>query len=414
LDHAFRSAWSAIDVDLAGLSHQNIQRRSGPFRNTLDPQETLQLLNRSSSLRSRLSRTVAALLATVLLVAGGARLATLAAPGDSGPPTVATAQNVDWMSEEMARSLDLGFAVLVPTSIPAPYSSPPSVSASGGYYSLYWGPSGGFLEISGTVGGSLPAGSPADLNNELFINASVQGYPAIHDVTSIYDSVWWIAGGVLYQVNGLNVSIGSLDLANSLVTLVPPAPEPEPTEPPAEPTEEPAGEAESPTPDPDETPDSNATETPTPDPDETPDPDATETPTVTPEDEGADILSGPATVNSGASVSISVDGAEASDLIASDGAFVDTDGTGIVDVQDGNIAWRAPLVDEETTVTFQLLVSATGEFVDEFELTVTPIDESQLDEDSDGTQGALAPVVGGDGTGGAQEITVPFGTAPNP
>jgi hypothetical protein len=109
-----------------------------------------------------------------------------------------------------------------------------------------------------------------------------------------------------------------------------------------------------------------------------------------------------------------VEGAEASDLIASDGAFVDTDGTGIVDVQDGNIAWRAPIVDTETTVTFQLLISATGEFVDEFELTVTPIDESQLDEDSDGTQGALAPVVGGDGTGGTQEITVPFGTAPNP
>jgi hypothetical protein len=375
----------------------------------------LQLFHRPSPLSSFFSRKAVTFVAAVVLVVGGARGSVLAAPADLGQGSAASAQNVDWMSAETARSLDLGFSVLVPSFIPGPFSSEPSVSASGGYYSLYWGPSGRtFALVSGVVGGSLPAGSPADLNNELSINANVRGFDAINDITSISDALWWIEGGVLYKVETKDTSVSSMDIANSLVTLVPPEPEPEPTEEPAEPTEEPAAE-ETPTPDPDETPDPDATETPTPDPDETPDPDATVTPTVTPEaEEDANILAGPASVNSGASTSITVSGAEASDLIASDGVFVETGGTGIVDVQDGSITWRAPVVDTETVVTFQLLISATGEFVDDFEVTVTPIDESQLDEDSDGTQGALAPIVGGDGTGGSQEVTVPFGSAPNP
>ena len=60
----------------------------------------------------------------------------------------------------------------------------------------------------------------------------MQGYDAIHDVTSIYDNVWWIAGGVLYMVSSNNMTgVDSLTLANSLIALevpeyVPPTEEP--------------------------------------------------------------------------------------------------------------------------------------------------------------------------------------------
>ncbi|MBA2289976.1 MAG: hypothetical protein H0V98_06300 [Chloroflexia bacterium] len=136
------------------------------------------------------------------------------------------AQNVDWMTADQAATLDLSFNVMVPNGIPAPFAGSPSMSASSGYYSLYWVNYGGaptFLQITGEVGGSLPAGSPADLNQQLSINASVQGYEAIHDVTSIYDNVWWIAGGVLYTVSSNNMqSTDSLSLADSLIALQPP------------------------------------------------------------------------------------------------------------------------------------------------------------------------------------------------
>ncbi len=186
-----------------------------------------------------------------------------------GSPRLAVAQNVDWMSAEQAAQLDLGFTVLVPSWVPAPFGGSPSIQASGGYYSLYWMNGGGaptFLQITGEVGGSLPAGSPADLNNQLFINASVQGYDAIHDVTSIYDNVWWIAGGVLYTVSSNNMTgTDSLSLANSLIGLeapiyVPPTEEPTEvatetptevaTEAPTEVATDPATEAPVPTPTP--------------------------------------------------------------------------------------------------------------------------------------------------------------------
>ena len=145
-------------------------------------------------------------------------------------------QNVDYIGAGSGAALDLGFPVLVPAWVPAPFGGEPSIDAGGGYYSLYWMNGGGdptFLHVTGEVGGSLPAGSPYDLNIELFINASVQGYGAIHDVTPAYDAVWWQAGGVLYKVESRNSSTDSLSLANSLIAFqAPSAPEPEPTEPP--------------------------------------------------------------------------------------------------------------------------------------------------------------------------------------
>ncbi len=150
------------------------------------------------------------------------------------------AQNVDYIGPEAGAALDLDFPVLVPSWVPGPFGGSPSIDSGGGYYSLYWMNAGGeptFLQVTGQVGGALPAGSPYDLNVQLFINAQVQGYGAIHDVTPAYDTVWWIAGGVLYKVESRNSATDSLTLANSLITFVPPSapapqPEPEPTSPP--------------------------------------------------------------------------------------------------------------------------------------------------------------------------------------
>lgn len=176
----------------------------------------------------------------------------LATP-DSSAFFAARAQNVDWMTSSQAASLDLPFSVMVPTFIPAPFSGSPAMSGSGDYYSLYWVNYGGpptFLLITGEVGGTLPAGSPADLNIQLSVNASVQGNSAIHDVTSIYDNVWWIAGGVLYTVSSNNMTgSDSLSLANSLIELQPPVTqelEPvEPTSAPVQPTTAPSSQPDS-------------------------------------------------------------------------------------------------------------------------------------------------------------------------
>ena len=107
-----------------------------------------------------------------------------------------SSQNVDYMSADAASALDLDFTVLVPPYVPAPFSGEPAINAGGGSYSVYWIVTGGpptFLEVTGDVGGSLPAGSKDDLNNQLSVNASVQGHEASHDVTPTYDAAWWIA-----------------------------------------------------------------------------------------------------------------------------------------------------------------------------------------------------------------------------
>jgi len=182
--------------------------------------------------------------------------ASLAAPeGPASMHRAAPAQNVDYIGADSGAVLDLEFPVLVPGWVPAPFGGSPSIDAGSGHYSLYWMNSGGeptFLQVTGQIGGGLPAGSPFDLNVELFINASVQGYGAIHDVTPAYDAVWWIAGGVLYKVESRNSGTDSLTLANSLIAFVPPvvqeptSPPPEATLPLPEPTSAPLPEATSP------------------------------------------------------------------------------------------------------------------------------------------------------------------------
>lgn len=197
------------------------------------------------------ARGLSLLTAAVFAVGVGAPVV-VAAPDQVPSVTAMTReQNVDWMSTDTAVYLgSIGMDVMVPAWLPAPFEGvAPDVYAGDGSYSLYWMAPGGtptFLHITGVVGAGFPDGSKADLNVPLSVNTSVQGWPAIQDIgipagssTPIYDQVWWIANGVRYSVEGNNIGADSLTLANSLVSLQAPPP---PTEVPTEvvvPTEEP-------------------------------------------------------------------------------------------------------------------------------------------------------------------------------
>jgi hypothetical protein len=169
----------------------------------------------------------------VLLVLGaspGWGFAGLAA-APTAPQSTRTARNdiPGWMSAETAASLDLGFDVLVPPEVPSPFDGEPAVEVSDGYYQLYWlipGAPPTYLLITGEVGGSIPDFSYYDRNVQLEINADVQGTPAYHDLTPIYDRVYWQVDNVVYTVDSHNLdATDSLTLANSLFPLggAPPA-----------------------------------------------------------------------------------------------------------------------------------------------------------------------------------------------
>lgn len=344
---------------------------------------------------------------------------TLGVPSAAAIQTGSTAryasQNVDWLSAEQASLLALDFPVLVPGFIPGPFTGTPSISASGGYYSLYWMVSSGtptFLQITGEVGGGLPAGSPADLNVELSVNANVQGSQAIHDVTSIYDTVWWISGGVLYTVSSRNMTgSDSLSLANSLYALqAPAAPEPEP---------EPAVDVDQPVP---------------------------EVATNQPVDEDVSpsgALEVPTSVDAGETVSIGIDASAPSTLQASDGSFPATGSTAIGNLSRGTANWEAPNSSVATNVSLDLVDEATGTITSSVSVAVVPasiggtsggvsntstgvvpgrgqsepeLEEGLVDQPAarqsqsatmgDGTAGPDLPA-SGDGTGGVRQIAIP-------
>lgn len=153
----------------------------------------------------------------------------------------ATAQGIGWLSTDSVSYLtSSGIPVMVPGWVPGPVSgSSPEIYAGGGSYSIYFYSGSSFLFITGVAGGGFPGGSEANLNVELSINASVQGWPAIQDIgipegseTPIYDKVMWIADGVYYTVSGNGLDTDSLTLANSSVALYAQAPDPVPTDPP--------------------------------------------------------------------------------------------------------------------------------------------------------------------------------------
>jgi hypothetical protein len=364
----------------------------------------------------------------------------MAAPRVSDRAPRLAAQNVDWISGDQASQLDLGFTVLVPSWVPAPFGGSPSVQASGGYYSLYWMNGGGaptFLQITGEVGGALPAGSPADLNNQLSINASVQGYDAIHDVTAIYDNVWWIAGGVLYTVSANNMTgTDSLSLANSLIAFQPPAaPEPEPTSPP-EPTPTPVAAPDS------GGQDSGSVDSPVDEGTTVDEP--VEAPNTAAAPTGS--IDNAGSIGSGEVGTLSVYPSAVGTLRTTDGYFTDSGQTFITDLTGGQVGWQAPTVDVETEVQFTLLDAQTGEVTDTSSITVVPATDEPVPTAEtqsstvldDGTGGSLVPVAsvtpvsvqtaasGGtngapmsdgtagpqlppssDGTGGIRQITLP-------
>lgn len=262
----------------------------------------------------------------------GGTLAIPALPVTAGPGATQSvgvrAQNVDWLGGDAAASLNLGFTVLVPSWVPAPFGGAPSISTAGGYYSLYWMNAGGdptFLQITGQVGGALPAGSPYDLNNQLFVNASVNGYEAIHDVTPIYDQVWWIQDGVLYNVNSKNLAdTDSLSLANSLTVLD-------------------AGSG------------------------------GGDTPTTEPGGgNSAAWLSAPGTAMAGDVVTVSVGDATSVNVTVDGGWFSETGDVGVYGVTGGSFTWNAPQVEAATTYTFYLADASTGETLSTAAITVSP------------------------------------------
>lgn len=307
----------------------------------------------SSTSISRIRSILIALVLAAICVAPGV---SLAAPESSSTAySAATAQNVDYIGAESAAALDLEFPVLVPGWVPAPFGGSPSIDAGGGYYSLYWMSSGGdptFLQVTGQVGGALPNGSPYDLNVQLFINASVQGYGAVHDVTPAYDAVWWIAGGVLYKVESRNSGTDSLSLANSLIAFVPPA-APEPTSPPPPPTAAPV---------------------------------APPPPAVAPEAPANEPVT-----NTGGSTTVPESPAESTNqeqAPSQPSSSAQPSGT------TGTEQLGAPQEPEDELVP--LGTDGTGD------PTV----------DSDGTGGAESPVIGGDGTGGTNVVMIPRSASP--
>ncbi len=315
-----------------------------------------------------------------LLTGGGAG----AAP-DTQSGSQSLYQNVDYLGADAAARLNIDFPVLVPSYVPGPFSGEPAVEASGGYYSLYWMVTGGeptLLQVTGTVGGSLPAGSKYDLNVQLSINAEVHGNPAISDVTPYYDAVYWISGGVLYTVESRNMETDSLSLANSLVTYVgPEAPEPE--------TEEPAEEL--------------------------------------PQDAGGGVVELPTEVTEdvgGNSDPESESTEEAEEPVVESQATEDTEDQ---TVEETVVVPGVPATDaaeaEPTaeTVEAQPTAEAESESITEEEpepeptavTTNEPVevaddgDTSATSVGSDGTGGATLPVFGGDGTGGTMDLVVP-------
>ncbi len=339
----------------------------------------------------KLRQTLSAGVVALTLLAGGAAYSVAALPVLPGASLYA--QNVDWLSLETAASLDIGIDVLVPSGIPEPFSGvSPSVTASDGYYQIYWMVPGGsptFLYIEGVAGGELPAGSPADLNKQLNINATVQGWDAIQDTgipaggsTPIYDQVWWIANGVLYTVSSNNMTASdSLSLANSLVVLQAPEP-PAPTEAPYEPPTEPPYIPE------------------------------TEPPYIPPA-ESVPVAEVPAPGGQVVTEEVSTEQVSSEELsneqVQSDGNTTDPTSTDTETVSEPD-ALTSPTDEPVTDTTVN--VGGTSESLDtagDASAPRGPWSPGRYDGSvpSDGTNGPLPPLIGGDGTGGLYDTALP-------
>ncbi|MGH2532694.1 MAG: hypothetical protein ACRDJW_10365 [Thermomicrobiales bacterium] len=251
-----------------------------------------------------------------------------AAPGGWAPLDAARHQSLAWLSAERAAALDVGFTVFVPSFIPAPFGGEPSISAYPGYYRLYWfipGTPPTFLQITGEVGGFIPAYSEYDRNNQIFVNATVQGYEAYHDLTPIYDRVYWRAGDVVYTVDSRGLSsTDSLSLANSLTALAPPSVVDDPGDPPN-----------------DDGSDSS----------------------IVPGDGASPSLSVPANVPSGETAAIVVGGVSGAMLTADGGLFPASGADSLADLGPTTVVWQAPATASNLNVFFILLNPSNGNWL---------------------------------------------------
>jgi antitoxin (DNA-binding transcriptional repressor) of toxin-antitoxin stability system len=267
------------------------------------------------------------------------------------------------MTTDMVDQLSsVGFTVLAPSYIPGPFGSLPSVSASSGYYSMYWvipGAPPTYLLVIG--GDSIPDYSKYDRNVPLTQNDSVMGYPAWHDQTPDYDLVYFIMDGVVYSVESNNLSGDTtMGIANSLASVDTYTPEPTPTE---EPVDEPT-----------ETP----TDTPSTDDGET---DSTDTPDETATEEPSDLnpsIDAPENVQSGDEATITVDGIASATLSASSGTFELTGRDNVDGAEPSTFQWTAPETENGRTVRFKLTDPDSGELLATTTTQVEPIPDDQI------------------------------------
>jgi hypothetical protein len=284
-----------------------------------------------------------------LLVTVQTAVAAPAPPQESG---LSSAYAPDWLSADSASQLDLGFPVLIPDSVPGPFGGEPSITAYDGYYSLYWlvpGTPRTYLQITGEVGGSIPDFSYYDRNNQLVVNASVRGYDAYHDLTPVYDRVYWQEGDVVYTVDSLNLSdTDSLSLANSLSPL--------------------AVESSSGNSDAGSGSDTNG-----------------DSGAATGGDNApAPALSAPATVQSGGSVSLDISGVTDATLSADAGSFAGSGTDTLNDVGASTVSWQAPATDSDLSVLFILADPSNGDWLATANTTVTGTPNTNTATDASG------------------------------
>jgi hypothetical protein len=162
---------------------------------------------------------------TAIVLSGGAVVpGVVAAPSHLTTSISAPQQNVGWMSSDTASYLgSVGMDVMVPSWIPAPFEGvAPDVYAGDGSYSLYWLGGGDvptFLHITGVVGAAFPDGSKADLNIPLSVNTSVQGWPAIQDFGIPAGSETPIYDQVWWIADGVRYSVESNNIGAASMTI---------------------------------------------------------------------------------------------------------------------------------------------------------------------------------------------------
>jgi len=301
--------------------------------------------NRTQRTGPKPSIAIAVALLAVSLVTSA-----IAAPRSTGTTAPARPQTVDWMSPTVLADLaESGIAVFVPSTVPDPFYTQPSVDSGDGYYSLYWvipGTPPTYLRITGERGGSVPEYSYYDRRTLLEQNATVLDAPAWRDQTPIYDMVYVIIDDVLYSVESRNLPAdSSLSIAGNLIALA--LPGSETSAPTATRVLHDGTDVSFPTP--------------------TPDPLSI----YDSGNSGAQIAA-PASVGSGKVITITVDGITSADLVSDGGRWLESGGDVFAFTGPGAYEWQAPLAETATTSTISVIEPATGQVITSTSIAVVP------------------------------------------